>query len=282
MTKKQKPNLVLIIVALAVLGLGLTVYSLLPTLSGFRTSIYGQIVILVATAGIMVYLTLAKSINMPTLGKITVWGYLVLQIIFRIINWGKTEAVFFLLYGIINIAVTVYLYKTTKKVYASIWAFGALSYLSTVTFAQRAHLIEDDSWMLSTIPSIIFGAITLIICVVYSIKKYKPIGDKEKLISIPIIGLIAGFLFSFLTISSMNVYLDTSIPTYEEFVIIDKDVSTGAKSNTTYKLEVQNENTTFTINVSEKTFYDYETNDTITLSIYSGAFNEPYYIYDNN
>ena len=281
MKKRENLRLLLTLLAIVVVGFGLMVYALLPALSDFRNSIYGMIVIWVATAGIMLYLTLSKSINMPVLGKFTVWGYLVLQIALSFINWGKIEAVFFLLYSIINIAVTIYLYKTTGKAYRSIWVFGMLSYLTTATFAQRAHLIEDDSWMFSTIPSIIIGVIALAICLVYCIKKYKPVGDKEKLISIPIIGLIAGFLFSFLTISSMNVYLDTSIPTYEEFVIIDKDISTGAKRNTTYKLTLENENTTFTINVSEKAYYDYEIDDTITLSIYNGAFNEPYYIYDN-
>ena len=37
----------------------------------------------------------------------------------------------------------------------------------------------------------------------------------------------------------------------------------------------------FTIGVSEEVYYDMEINDSITLSIYKGAFNEPYYIHEN-
>ena len=80
----------------------------------------------------------------------------------------------------------------------------------------------------------------------------------------------------------MNVYLDFSTPTYENFVIIDKDVDAGSRQITTYELKVQNGEVDFWLDVSEETYYNYEINDTITLSIYNGAFNEPYYIYDKN
>ena len=80
----------------------------------------------------------------------------------------------------------------------------------------------------------------------------------------------------------MNVYLDTSEPIHEEYIIIDKDVRTGARQITTYELEVQKDDITFTIAVSEVVYYDYEINDMIVLSRYSGAFNEPYIIHDSN
>ena len=71
-------------------------------------------------------------------------------------------------------------------------------------------------------------------------------------------------------------------PTYEEFVIIDKNIRTGARQITTYELEVQKGEVIFHIGVSEEAYYDYEINDAVTLSIYSGAFNEPYYVHENN
>ena len=39
---------------------------------------------------------------------------------------------------------------------------------------------------------------------------------------------------------------------------------------------------TFTIGVSETAYYSHEVNDTIKLSIYHGAFNEPYYMHEEN
>ena len=78
----------------------------------------------------------------------------------------------------------------------------------------------------------------------------------------------------------MNVYLDTSLPTYEEYIIVDKDIDAGARQVTNYKLEVKKGDTTFTIGVPETTYYRYEINDTIRLSLYEGAFNDPYYIHE--
>ena len=67
-----------------------------------------------------------------------------------------------------------------------------------------------------------------------------------------------------------------------ENVIIDKNIRTGARQITTYELEVKKGETIFHIGVSEEEYYDYEITDAINLSRYSGAFNEPYYIYENN
>ena len=116
-------------------------------------------------------------------------------------------------------------------------------------------------------------------CLIYGLVQYTLNKDLEKLICIPLLGIFGGFALTWLTISSMNVYLDTSTPTYVEFVIIDKDIDTGARQITTYEFEVKNEDTEFTIGVSEKTYYEYEINDIITLSIYKGAFNEAYYMH---
>ena len=52
----------------------------------------------------------------------------------------------------------------------------------------------------------------------------------------------------------MNVYLDTSAPTYEEYVITDKDIKAGSRQVTTYEFEVKKDDTIFTIGVSEKTY----------------------------
>lgn len=282
MTKKEIFKMIAIISAIVVICLGLTVYSLLPELSDFRNSIYGTMVVFFVLTGIILYVTLSKRINMPTLGQVTVWTYLGLHILLVVIDLGKIEALFLLLYAIFNIAVTIYIYRKTGKEYKSIWAFGTLSYLSSVVFAIRVQLINDDWWLTIVIPSIIVAVVVLIPCLIYGIKQFKLYRDWKKLISVPLLGVMVGFLITFLTISSMNVYLDTSNPTYEEFVIIDKDIRAGARQLTTYELEVQKGEKNFYIGVSEEEYYDYEITDAINLSRYSGAFNEPYYIYENN
>ena len=56
------------------------------------------------------------------------------------------------------------------------------------------------------------------------------------------------------------------------------DVSTAG--TLTYDLKVQNGDTIFEISVKSYIYYDFEINDTILLSKYSGFFNESYYIYE--
>ena len=232
MTKKEIFKMILIIFTIVVIGLGFMVYSLLPELSDFRNSIYGTMVVFFTLTGIILYVTLSKRINMPTLGQITVWTYLGLRILLVVIDLGKIEALFLLLYAIFNIAVTIYIYRTTGEEYKSIWTFGALSYLSSVVFILRVQLINDDWWLTIVIPSIIVAVVILILCLIYGIKQFKLYRDWDKLIGVPLLGVMAGFLITFLTISSMNIYLDTSKPTYEEFVIIDKNIRTGARQIT--------------------------------------------------
>lgn len=269
------------IVCLVVIGFGMLVYFLLPALSDFRNSIYGLIISCTVVAGIILYLILSKRINQPLLGKITTASYGVLYILLCIIDLGKVEALFFLIYSAVNIAITIYIYKKNLKEYKSIWIFGALAYLSTVLFVLRVKYITGEFNLTFLIPSIIIAAIVFLPCLIFGIKSHKSRRSLEKLICIPLLGLFGGFIIPWLTISSMNVYLDFSEPTYVEYVIIDKDVRTGARKVTTYELEVQNESGSFTIGVSEEAYYDYDINDTIILSIYNGAFNEPYYIHED-
>lgn len=238
------------------------------------------IFVILVISGIVLYITLSKKIDMPGLGKITVWAFVGLLILLNVLKWGRIEALFMFIYSIINIAVAIYIYKKKKKVYKSIWLFGFFSYFSTVEFALRAHNINDDWW--ATRPAVVVAVIVLIPCLVYGIKEFRNYKDWEKLICTPLLGLMAGFGLTFLTLSSMNVYLDTSKPTYDEFVVLEKDIRTGTKRSTSYELKVQRGDTIFTIDVSEESYYDYEINDQVTLSLYNGAFNQPYYIHESS
>ena len=281
MTKKEILKVSAIISFIAVLSIGVLIYTLLPELSDFRNSIYGSIVSFLAVGGVILYVTLSSSISMPKMGKITVWAYLGLRILLVHLHWGRIEALFLFIYSIINIAVTIYIYKTTKKEYKSIWMFGALSYLSVTVLTLSTELINDDWWLTIVIPAVVVAVVVLIPCLIYGIQQFNSHRDWEKLICVPLLGLMGGFMITFMTISSMNVCLDTSKPVYEEFVIIDKNVRTGARQITTYEIEVQKGDTIFKIGISEEAYYNYEISDSITLSIYRGAFNEPYYIHES-
>ncbi len=282
MTKKEIEKYAIIILLSLIVLFGLLDYTLSPQLSDFRNSIYGIIINFLILDGIILYLTISRKINMPLLGKFTVWGFGLLLILTAIFNFGKIEELFFLIYAIFNIIVTVYLYKKTGIGYKSIWGFGAFSYLSTMAFVFRAEYINGDLCLTFLIPAILISVVAFIPCLIYGVREFKLYRDVEKLICVPLLGVLGGFALTWLTVLSMNVYLDTSTPTYEEYVIIDKDIRAGARQITTYELEVKNGDTVFTIGVSETAYYSYEINDPIRLSVYNGAFNEPYYIHENN
>ncbi len=282
MTKKGVVKNAITILLLVIVGVGLLVYSGLPELSGFRNSIYGLIVDFLILTGIILYLTLSHKISMPLLGKITVWGYGLLFILLSIFDFGRIETLFLLIYAIINVCVAIHLYQKKGIAYQSIWLFGVFSYLTTIIFVLRVEYLHGEFNLTFLLSAIIVAVVIFIPCLIYGLRNFKLYRDWEKLIGVPLLGLLGGFLLTWLTVASMNVYLDTSVPTYEEYTIIDKDIRSGARQITTYEFEVEKNDIVFTIGVSETSYYSYEVNDTIRLSIYNGAFNEPYYIYENN
>ena len=107
-------------------------YCLLPELSDFRNSIYGSLISFVVLEGLILIVTLSKKINMPLLGKITVWSFGLLYVLLMIIDLGKIEALFLLLYSIVNVCISIYIYKKTDIGYRSIWLFGAFSYFASI------------------------------------------------------------------------------------------------------------------------------------------------------
>ena len=280
MSKKDILKYALLILSIIALSIGLLVYTLLPELSDFRNSIYGHLVYVFTMTSVILYLTLSKRIGMPLIGKITVWIYLFLYALFSIIDLGKIEAVFFFIYSIYNIISTICIYKKTGKEYKSIWLFGAFSYLTTIIFVLRVEYINGESNLTFLIPAIIVAVVAFVPTLIYWLVRHTIHRNLENLICIPLLALFGGFGLTWLTLGSMNVYLDMSKPTYEEYVIVDKDVRTGARQLTTYEFKVESGEKSFTIGVSEEVYYDFEINDSIILSIYKGAFNEPYYIHD--
>ena len=282
MTKKEIVYLVINSLVILTIGLGLFVYFLLPELSDFRNSIYGSIVDFLILVGIILCVTLSRKISMPLIGKITVWGYGLLFILLSIFDFGRIEMLFLFIYSVINVCITIFLYQKYGVAYKSIWLFGVLSYFTTIVVVLRVKYLHGELNSTFLWSAILVSIIIFVPCLIYGIRYFKLYRDWEKLIGLPLVALLGGFVLTWLTVSSMNVYLDTSAPIYEKYTIIDKDIKAGSRQVTTYELEVKKDDTVFTIGVSEIAYYSYEVNDTIRLSVYNGAFNEPYYIHENS
>jgi hypothetical protein len=282
MTKKEIAYLVINSLVILTIGLGLFVYFLLPELSDFRNSIYGSIVYFLILVGIILCVTVSRKISMPLLGKITVWGYGLLFILLSIFDFGRIEMLFLFMYSVINVCIAIFLYQKYGVAYKSILLFGALSYFTTIVVVLRVKYLHGELNSTFLWSAILVSIIIFVPCLIYGIRYFKLYRDWEKLIGLPLAVLLGGFVLTWSTVASMNVYLDTSAPTYEEYTIIDKDVKAGSRQVTTYELEVKKDDTVFTIGVSEIAYYRHEVNDTIKLSVYNGAFNEPYYIHENS
>lgn len=281
-TKNEKIYFVINCLVILILGFGAFIYFIHPDLSDFRNSIYGSIVYFLLLTGIILGVTLSRKISMPLVGKITVWGFGLLFILLSIFDFGKIEMFFFFVYTIINVCVAIFLYQKNGIEYKSIWLFGVFSYFTTIVVVLRVKYLHGEFNSFFLWSSIIVSLIIFVPCLIYGIKYFKLYRDWEKLIGLPLAALIGGFLITWLTVASMNVYLDISVPTYEEYVIIDKDIKSGSRQVTTYEFDVKKDDTVFTIGVSEAAYYNHDVNDTIKLSIYKGAFNEPYYIHEES
>ena len=278
MSKRNKDYTILKGILLILLAFALMFYSLTPKLSDFRNSIWGDLINIAIIWGIILYVTLSKKISMPWLGKITLWAYALLYVVLPLLPIGHFRYLIMLIYSIVNVINSIIIYRRTKHEYKSIWIFGALAYLSTAFVVAKVHYINGKLPFL--IPTIAVTAILFVVSfiVLFTTKmKFEPTSER---IALPFCALLLGFCFTWLTLGSMNVYLDTSAPTYEEYVIVDKDIDAGPRRVTTYELKVERDGKTFNIGVSEETYYDMEIGDQITLSIYEGAFGEPYLIFD--
>lgn len=226
----------------------------------------------------VLFVTLSKKIGMPAVGKITDWGFIAVLILMWVLDLGKIELLFLFIYSIINILVAVCLYKATGKGYSSIWLFGVLAYLITV-FASRVTMVNGDMNPTFLICSIVGAVIALIPCLFFAKKDYQANKKTSGFITWFLLGILCGFFLTGTTVTSMNVYLDSSAPIYEQCVIIEKDVDSSTNSMS-YKFKVQKGEESFTIEVDRETYHDCQINDGIVIARYEGAFNQPYYVYE--
>lgn len=282
MSRKSTWKTILIIVSIFMFCIGFLIYSLHPKLTNFRHTIFGFCINCLPIIALVLYFTCDKRRKVHVLGKINLWLFLALYISLSFLNLGKIEALFLFIYSIFNVITAIYLYKTKKKGHAIVWPFGCLAYLAIIIQILKVEFINKNSDLKFALISTIITIIFFIPYLAYTIHKFVSNKNYGELINKPLIALIIVFIFSFVTITSLNFYLDNSTPNYEEYQIIDKDIQVGAKKITTYEFKVKKGDTVFTISVSELTYYDYEINDLIVLTIYSGAFNAPYYIFESD
>ena len=213
---------IVINVILIILLIGYFIYSAYYKLAAFRNSIYGVMIDIFVISSIILYTTF--KFDKPLVGKLINVIYVLIFIIFKFISIGKMIYIILMLYSFVNIGYSIYIYFKTKLSYKSMYLVGCISYLQSVSIVLRVTFLKELPFWL---PSLIFALTLLLITILYLFNQYKKYKIKENIISLPLCALFLGFCFSFLTLSSLNVNLDNSIPKEEKFLIIDKNISRG-------------------------------------------------------
>ena len=72
MSKKKEFEINIKTMVLIILFIAFAIYTLIPQLREFRTSIYGHIINNILVFGLCLHLTISKKINVPVIGKIII------------------------------------------------------------------------------------------------------------------------------------------------------------------------------------------------------------------
>ena len=106
--------------------------------------------------------------------------------------------------------------------------------------------------------------------------------DKPKSLMFPALFLVFICTFSVFWIGAnlINYALDFSTPVLKTYTVIEKKQRGGGKALKNYDLILNDESEELTMSVDIYTYKNYEIGEKITISIYQGALDVAYYVYD--
>ena len=90
--------------------------------------------------------------------------------------------------------------------------------------------------------------------------------------------LALGFIITYAGLYHANCFFDVSAPTIQQTVVLEKDISAGARRHTEYVLTVRLGDTERDVYVSETDYAAVDIGDSLTLEQHSGALGEAYYL----
>ena len=100
---------------------------------------------------------------------------------------------------------------------------------------------------------------------------------KSERITFVFAGFLVGFFLTWPTILNLNYLLDNQISQVYEMPVEEKDINTSGK-NTSYHLYVSFQGGQLKLDVSQSQYYAYEPGDIVPVTLYEGAFHDPFYI----
>ncbi len=284
MEDKGKLKIAVIIAISIIFFGGLLLYFTLPGLRFFCNTIYGDLIIGLVVLIVLIWIAFFTKNNLSIFEKIIMVLFIVPHIMKLIFDNLRITCLMNFIYALINIIVSLVAgFMNDKKKISFVGIFGILAFCASCTIYHYAEYLGNKFPSVFIIPSIVVAIIAFILCLIYGIKSFRNNRSLLKMIGIPLFGLLGGFCITFLTLGSMNVYLDFSKPQYAEFIIIEKDKQTGDTFLANeYNFVVKKDEEQFDIRVDEIAYYEYEIGDEIILAQYQGAFRRSYYIFEDN
>ena len=140
-------------------------------------------------------------------------------------------------------------------------------------------------------PLIVAGMATIVSVIVFIRKRFinkelattdMKLVDKPKSLMFPALFLVFICTFSVFWIGAnlINYALDFSTPVLKTYTVIEKKQRGGGKALKNYDLILNDESEELTMSVDIYTYKNYEIGEKITISIYQGALDVAYYVYD--
>lgn len=149
------------------------------------------------------------------------------------------------------------------------------------TILDITHVNDGITFLVA---AIMMGVIAIVahawMFIFFKTAKGKKLEKKEKLgyyICVPMYSIMFGFLLSWILVCNLNYALDFSQPTELKCEIVSKRQGSDNESDKVY---VMIEDKEIGISVSDEEYFDLEVGDDIVVSLYKGAFNIAYYIYE--
>ena len=264
-----------------------------PVFFGIRYSLPYRFVVMAVLSAILCLLAFHSRFAQPVYGKIL----LVTGVIFlwtSLLLPDRINTLLFFLYGCIFAAVVViYFLRGLWKLKRDARYAGkdmprfslVLVILCAFIFVLRRGLLieyaqsEFPFWL----PSLI-AAISAFVLSVLCILLLKNLAwRKRDRIIIPVMTLLISFLFVWVALCVCNYSLDRSVPQSISAEICDKGIDSGGRGPTTYGLTLEMQSgDEIRLNVSQKAWHTLKKGDRITVFLYKGALNEPYYIYEES
>ena len=250
-----------------------------PELQPLRDSAAYDILFRLVISGLILYFSFfrKKKPSRPAMVALVAAAWLPWQIL--VLPFPKLTVVCVTVLGFSGVGILVYEQIRFRKHTEPLLYVTMFILLLTFTFAQDYTFVDDPNgfryWQLSLVSAVVCGALAFWL-VFRGILVLKDDRLSEK-VAFGLGGLMLGFFLMYPLPQNLNYVLDTSEPVYYQMPVVDKDINTGGKS-TTYYLYLEFRGQEISMTVSQSDYYRYALGDLVPVTLYQGAFDDPYYI----